>query len=75
MSDLYNTDLLTWSEQQAPLLRRLSRGERVNDQIDCANVAEEIESVGSKRAAVMACGRDVEYVARYGYDMQGHGAR
>ena len=46
MSDLYDTDVLRWSEQQSDLLRRLARGERVNDQVDWENVAEEIESVG-----------------------------
>ena len=53
MSDLYETDVLRWSEQQgrpaAPVQRR---GERVNAQIDWENVAEEIESVGrSERRA------------------------
>jgi hypothetical protein len=31
MSDLYDTDILVWSEQQAALLRRAAAGERVND--------------------------------------------
>ena len=46
MSDLYETDILRWSEQQADLLRRFARGERVNAQIDWENLTEEIESVG-----------------------------
>ena len=46
MSDLYDHDILTWSERQAALLRRMAAGERVNDQVDWENVAEEIESVG-----------------------------
>jgi len=46
MAELYETDVLLWSERQADLLRRLARGERVNDQIDWQNVAEEVESVG-----------------------------
>jgi hypothetical protein len=46
MSDLYEADVLRWSEQQGDLLRRLARGERVNARIDWENVAEEIESVG-----------------------------
>jgi hypothetical protein len=46
MSDLYDTDVLTWSERQAALLRRLAAGERVNDQVDWEHVAEEVESVG-----------------------------
>ena len=49
MSD-YDTDILLWSEQQAALLRRLAAGERVNDAaLDWANIAEEIEDVGSNR--------------------------
>jgi hypothetical protein len=42
---LYERDVLAWSEHQADLLRRLGRGERVND-VDWAHVAEEIEDVG-----------------------------
>jgi hypothetical protein len=45
MSD-YDTDILTWSERQAALLRRVGAGEKVNDQVDWENVVEEIESVG-----------------------------
>jgi Domain of unknown function DUF29 len=43
--DLYERDVLAWSESQAALLRRLARGERVND-VDWAHVVEEIEDVG-----------------------------
>ena len=51
MSD-YDTDVLVWSEHQANLLRRMGAGERVNDQVDWENVAEEIESLGrSERRA------------------------
>jgi hypothetical protein len=46
MSDgLYDRDVLSWSEHQADLLRRLARGERVND-VDWEHVVEEIEDVG-----------------------------
>src|SRR3954447_26906507 len=46
MSD-YDTDILTWSEHQAALLRRRAAGELVNDaDLDWPNIAEEIESVG-----------------------------
>jgi hypothetical protein len=45
MPTLYDTDILVWSEQQAELLRRLARGERVNG-VDWENVVEEVESVG-----------------------------
>jgi hypothetical protein len=49
MSDLYENDILVWSEHQAELLRRLAAGERVNDQVDWENVIEEVESVGSEQ--------------------------
>lgn len=49
MSELYETDILEWSERQALLLRRLAAGERVNDQVDWGNVVEEIESVGNEQ--------------------------
>jgi hypothetical protein len=44
-NDLYERDVLAWSEHQADLLRRLARGERVND-VDWDHVVEEIEDVG-----------------------------
>lgn len=43
--DLYDRDVLAWSEHQADLLRRLARGQRVND-LDWEHVVEEIEDVG-----------------------------
>jgi Domain of unknown function DUF29 len=49
MSNLYDTDILSWSEHQADLLRRVATGERVNDQVDWANVIGEIESVGNEQ--------------------------
>ena len=43
----YDTDILTWSEHQAALLRRVAAGERINNaELDWPNIAEEIESVG-----------------------------
>jgi hypothetical protein len=42
---LYEHDILSWSERQADLLRRLARGERVSD-VDWEHVVEEIEDVG-----------------------------
>ncbi len=41
MNDLYDVDILTWSEQQAGLLRRRSA-----NALDWDNLAEEIEDVG-----------------------------
>jgi hypothetical protein len=50
MSDLYDTDILEWSERQGALLRRIAAGERVNDtDLDWPNIAEEIESVGNEQ--------------------------
>ena len=48
MSDLYDTDVVTWAEQQASLLRRMVAGERVNDQVDWEKVVEEMEDVGGR---------------------------
>ena len=53
MSDLYDTDVLEWSEHQALLLRRHAAGEPGNEAPDWANIIEEVESVGrSQRDAV-----------------------
>jgi hypothetical protein len=49
MSGLYDADFVLWSEQQADLLRRLARGERVND-VDWPNLIEEVESLGRSEA-------------------------
>ena len=54
MSDLYEADILAWSENQTALLRRLATGECVNNQIDWVNVVEEIESVGRLERAALA---------------------
>jgi hypothetical protein len=43
--DLYDRDILIWSEHQADLLRRLARGEGVHG-VDWDHVVEEIEDVG-----------------------------
>ena len=48
MSD-YDTDILTWSERQAALLRRVGAGEAVNDQVDWPNIVEEVLSVGQSQ--------------------------
>src|SRR4051794_26282503 len=54
VSDLYDSDILLWSERQAELLRRRAAGELVNDaEVDWENVAEEVADVGrSERNAV-----------------------
>ncbi len=54
MSDLYDDDILLWSERQSALLRRIAAGERVNDRdLDWPNISEEIEAVG--RSELRAC--------------------
>jgi Domain of unknown function DUF29 len=53
--DLYDRDALAWSEHQASLLRRIARGEQVNE-VDWEHVIEEIEDVGlSHLNAVQSC--------------------
>jgi hypothetical protein len=49
MSSLYDVDILTWSERQADLLRRVAAGEAVNEPPDWPNIIEEIESVGNEQ--------------------------
>jgi hypothetical protein len=49
MSDLYDSDIVIWSERQAALLRRVAAGEPVNEAPDWPNIIEEIESVGSEQ--------------------------
>lgn len=54
MSDLYETDILEWSERQAKLLRRVAAGDHSNAEApDWPNVIEEIEAVG--RSELRAC--------------------
>jgi len=52
MSD-YDTDILTWSERQAALLRRVVAGEPVNEAPDWLNIIEEVADVG--RNSLRAC--------------------
>src|SRR5580698_6948990 len=49
MSDLYDEDILLWSERQSTLLRCIAAGEPVNERPDWANIIEEIESVGREQ--------------------------
>ena len=44
MSDLYDTGVLTWSERQAELLRRVAAGEAPNETPDRENVVNELLS-------------------------------
>lgn len=50
---LYEHDILTWAEQQAALLRRLAKGERVDAAVDWPHVIEELQDVGL--AELRAC--------------------
>jgi Domain of unknown function DUF29 len=53
MNDLYETDVVAWSERQAELLRRVAAGEAINDQVDWPNIIDEVETVGrSERSAL-----------------------
>ncbi|HLB97555.1 MAG TPA: DUF29 domain-containing protein [Acetobacteraceae bacterium] len=55
MSDLYDTDIVLWSERQSGLLRRRAAGELVNEaELDWSNIAEEIESLGRNQARELA---------------------
>jgi hypothetical protein len=46
MGELYDVDVLEWSEHQARLLRQHAAGEAGNEAPDWSNIIEEIESVG-----------------------------
>ena len=45
----YKADILTWSERQASLLRRIAAGEKIIDQIDWENVIEEVDFAGRRQ--------------------------
>ena len=54
MSDLYETDILAWSEEQARRLLRVAANDRRNDESpDWANIVEEIESVGRSQLSAV----------------------
>ncbi len=53
-SNLYDEDILLWSEQQAAVIRRLRGTARgLTNELDIENVAEEIESVGRSELAAV----------------------
>jgi hypothetical protein len=54
MADLYEDDILLWSERQAQLLRQHAVATRTNDPIDWPNIIEEIESVGRSERTALA---------------------
>jgi hypothetical protein len=49
VADLYEADIVLWSEHQRDLLRRIAAGEAVNETPDWPNIIEEIESVGNEQ--------------------------
>lgn len=51
--NLYDADILLWSEQQAALIRALGRRRDLPNDLDIENVAEEIESVGRSELAAV----------------------
>jgi hypothetical protein len=53
MGDIYNDDILLWSEHQAELLRRLAGGEPMNEAPDWPNIIDEVADVG--RNSLRAC--------------------
>ncbi|MFD2180713.1 DUF29 domain-containing protein [Rhodoplanes azumiensis] len=50
---LYDADILLWSEQQAAVIRALGHRRDLPNDLDIANVAEEIESVGRSELATV----------------------
>ena len=46
MSDLYDADIVEWSNRQAQLLRGVADGRPGNEQPDWDNIIEELEDVG-----------------------------
>ncbi len=53
MAELYEADVLEWSEHQARLLRRHAAGETANEVPDWANIIEEVESVGRSQLSAV----------------------
>jgi len=53
MAELYDADILEWSEHQARLLRQHAAGEAGNEAPDWANIIEEVESVGSSQLSAV----------------------
>ena len=53
MADLYDADVVEWSELQARLLRQLAAGKPGNEVPDWANIIEEVESVGRSEVSAI----------------------
>ena len=65
-SDLYERDIVRWSERQAGLLRRVLDGDPLNEAPDWLNIIEEIEDLGiSRRLELASCvGKILEHLIR-----------
>ena len=53
MSDLYDADVLEWSEHQARLLEQHAAGKPGNEAPDWANIIEEVGSVGRSQLSAV----------------------
>jgi hypothetical protein len=53
MGELYDVDVLEWSEHQARLLRRYAEDKPANELPDWTNIIEEIESVGRSQLSAV----------------------
>ena len=53
MGELYDMDVLEWSEHQARLLRQHADGKPGNEAPDWSNIIEEIESVGRSQLSAV----------------------
>ena len=53
MGELYDVDVLEWSEHQARLLRQHAVGRPSNEPIDWTNIIEEVESVGRSQLSAV----------------------
>ncbi len=62
--DLYNRDALAWSERQAALLCRLSRGERLNEAVDWPNLIEDTPGQKAKPPRIGAMKRRSFWMTR-----------
>ena len=53
MGDLYQADILEWSEHQARLLRTHADGQPGNERPDWTNIIEEVEAVGRSQLSAV----------------------
>ena len=60
MSDLYDTDVMLWSERQAALLRRRAAGEPVNEMPDWSPCSIKVLR---RRKDAMRCGRFLQQLS------------